>query len=128
MEPENLPDIITKRRSVVVTFGPKGSFGYASIAPHSTRTLGWWSNWPTDEPLPSMMTASEVRQQLEQRHGSWEDPVIQKCISEARTETVYPLWTTPKLPHWGEAGCVLLGDAAHTLQATSGQVSRRQNT
>jgi len=33
---------------------------------------------------------------------------------------MYPVWTTPDLPHWGQRGAVLLGDAAHTLQATSG--------
>jgi hypothetical protein len=37
------------------------------------------------------------------------------------TDRIYPIWTTPELPHWGGSGAVLLGDAAHTLQATSGQ-------
>lgn len=119
---EDLPEVISKQGSVVVTFGPTGSFGYAAAAPLSQRRLGWWSNWPTDEPpISSYTDAHEVRRQLEARHSTWADPIIQKCISESSTDRVYPLWTTPHLPHWGQKGCVLLGDAAHTLQATSGQ-------
>ncbi|EMF09450.1 FAD/NAD(P)-binding domain-containing protein [Sphaerulina musiva SO2202] len=120
---ESVPDIIAKQKSAVVTFGPTGSFGYAAVSPLSAcTTLGWWSNWPSEEiPSPESTDAAQVQKQLEQRHGTWKDPIIQKCISASNTSSVYPLWTTPKLPHWGKGGCVLLGDAAHTLQATSGQ-------
>lgn len=122
---ESVPDMIAKHKSAVVTFGPTGSFGYAAVSPLSAcTTLGWWSNWPSEEiPSPEFTDAAQVQKQLEQRHGTWKDPIIQKCISASNTSSVYPLWTTPKLPHWGKGGCVLLGDAAHTLQATSGQVS-----
>lgn len=126
---ESLPDIIAKQKSAVVTFGPTGSFGYTAVSPLSTcTTLGWWSNWPSEEiPSPESTDAAQVQKQLKQRHGTWKDPIIQKCISASNTSSVYPLWTTPKLPHWGKGGCVLLGDAAHTLQATSGQVRFRQS-
>lgn len=126
---ESVPDIIAKQKSAVVTFGPTGSFGYAAVSPLSAcTTLGWWSNWPSEEiPSPESTDAAQVQKQLKQRHGTWKDPIIQKCISASNTSSVYPLWTTPKLPHWGKGGCVLLGDAAHTLQATSGQVSFRQS-
>lgn len=126
---ETVPDIIAKQKSAVVTFGPTGSFGYTAVSPLSAcTTLGWWSNWPSEEiPSPESTDAAQVQKQLEQRHGTWKDPIIQKCISASNTSSVYPLWTTPKLPHWGKGGCVLLGDAAHTLQATSGQVSFRQS-
>ncbi|PIA96008.1 hypothetical protein CB0940_10853 [Cercospora beticola] len=117
-----MPEAITKHRSVVVTFGPTGSFGYAAAAPLSQQTLGWWSNWPTEcPPRSNQVDALEVQKQLQMRHGTWKDPIIQKCIATSSTDRVYPLWTTPTLPHWGERGCVLLGDAAHSLQATSGQ-------
>ncbi|PPJ52665.1 hypothetical protein CBER1_10890 [Cercospora berteroae] len=117
-----MPEAITKHHSVVVTFGPTGSFGYAAAAPLSQQNVGWWSNWPTEHPpTSSQLNALEVQKQLLARHGNWQDPVIQQCIAASSTDRVYPLWTTPTLPHWGERGCVLLGDAAHSLQATSGQ-------
>jgi 2-polyprenyl-6-methoxyphenol hydroxylase-like FAD-dependent oxidoreductase len=37
------------------------------------------------------------------------------------TDRIYPLWTTPELPYWGRDRALILGDAAHTLQANSGQ-------
>lgn len=118
----NMPRAIREQRSVVVTFGPTGSFGYAASAPLAQQQVGWWSNWPTDQPpTSSQMDASVVKRELQERHGTWNDAHIQHCIASSTTDRVYPLWTTPALPHWGERGCVLLGDAAHTLQATSGQ-------
>ncbi|OAP60114.1 hypothetical protein AYL99_05116 [Fonsecaea erecta] len=37
-------------------------------------------------------------------------------------DTAYPTWTTPELPHWTLRGrAVLVGDAAHALQPSSGQ-------
>lgn len=107
---------------MVFTFGPTGSFGYCSAAPQSQRKLGWWSNWGTREaPDGNVMDPEEIRKQLRERHGTWKDPVIQNIIEEMDTDRIYPIWTTPDLPHWGEGGAVLLGDAAHTLPATSGQ-------
>jgi 2-polyprenyl-6-methoxyphenol hydroxylase-like FAD-dependent oxidoreductase len=67
------------------------------------------------------MDADEIRRQLQERHGTWKDPVIQKIINDPKTDRIYPVWTTPNLPHWGQRGTVLLGDAAHALRAMSGQ-------
>lgn len=107
---------------MVFTFGPTGSFGYCSAAPESQRKLGWWSNWGTaDIPNGNVVDPEEIRRQLKERHGTWHDPVIQNIIEKMDTDRVYPIWTTPDLPHWGTGGAVLLGDAAHTLPATSGQ-------
>ena len=36
-------------------------------------------------------------------------------------ESIYPTWVLEKLPHWGENGIVLIGDAAHALDPTTGQ-------
>jgi 2-polyprenyl-6-methoxyphenol hydroxylase-like FAD-dependent oxidoreductase len=63
----------------------------------------------------------EVRKQLLDRHGSWNDPVIQEIIAAVSTYQVYPLWTTPEMPYWGRDRAVILGDTAHTLQPNSGQ-------
>lgn len=107
---------------MVFTFGPTGSFGYCCAAPLPQRKLGWWSNWGTPNvPDRNVVDTEEIRKQLQERHGTWKDPVIQSIIEKMTTDRVYPIWTTPNLPHWGETGAVLLGDAAHTLQATSGQ-------
>lgn len=107
---------------MVFTFGPTGSFGYCSAGPAEQRKLGWWSNWGNSEaPSGNAVDPEEVRRQLQDRHGSWHDPVIRNIIKAMTTDCIYPIWTTPELPYWGKSGAVLLGDAAHTLQATSGQ-------
>lgn len=108
---------------MVFTFGPTGSFGYCCAAPVPQRKLGWWSNWGSPNvPDRNVVEPEEIRRQLQERHGTWKDPVIRTIIEKMSTDRVYPIWTTPTLPHWGgESGAVLLGDAAHTLQATSGQ-------
>ncbi|KAK9775140.1 putative FAD/NAD(P)-binding domain-containing protein [Seiridium cardinale] len=118
----DIPESISKHKSMVFTFGPTGSFGYCSAAPEAQRKIGWWSNWgTTDIPDGNTMNPEEIRRQLLDRHGTWDDPVIRTIIENMTTDRIYPIWTTPDLPHWGERGAVLLGDAAHTLPATSGQ-------
>lgn len=117
-----IPEAITKHKSMVFTFGPTGSFGYCCTAPIPQRVLGWWSNWGTPNvPDRNIVDTDDIRRQLQERHGTWKDPVIHSIIEKMTTDRIYPIWTTPNLPHWGETGAVLLGDAAHTLQATSGQ-------
>ena len=107
---------------MVFTFGPSGSFGYCCAAPLPQRKIGWWSNWGMiDVPHHNVVEPEVIRRQLQERHGSWKDPVIQTIIKSMNTDRIYPIWTTPNLPHWGTRGAILLGDAAHTLQATSGQ-------
>jgi hypothetical protein len=42
--------------------------------------------------------------------------------SDRALDASYPTWTTPELPHWTLRGrAVLVGDAAHALQPSSGQ-------
>ncbi|KAK2053484.1 FAD/NAD(P)-binding domain-containing protein [Colletotrichum caudatum] len=118
----DLPASVRDDKSVVFTFGPTGSFGYCSAAPEEQGILGWWSNWGRpDIPQNNVMEPDEIRQQLRSRHGAWRDPVIQHVLEHSSTNRVYPIWTTADLPFWSAHGAVLLGDAAHTLPATSGQ-------
>jgi 2-polyprenyl-6-methoxyphenol hydroxylase-like FAD-dependent oxidoreductase len=72
-------------------------------------------------PESNSVDPEEVHKQLLDRHGSWKDPVIQEIIAAMSTDRIYPLWTTPELPYWGRDRALILGDAAHTLQANSGQ-------
>ncbi|KAK2040010.1 FAD/NAD(P)-binding domain-containing protein [Colletotrichum somersetense] len=122
LQVENLPASVLDQKSVVFTFGTTGSFGYCSAAPQEQGTLGWWSNWGHPEiPHSNVMPTEEIRRQLRDRHGTWRDPVIRYVVENMTTDRIYPIWTTPELPFWGARGAVLLGDAAHTLPATSGQ-------
>ncbi len=110
---------MAKHKSMVFTLGPTGL--YCSVASLSQRKLSWWSNWGSPYvPDGNVVKMEEIRKQLRERHGTWKDPVIQHIMDDMTTDRVYPVWTTPSLPHWGRGGAVLLGDAAHTLQATSG--------
>lgn len=64
---------------------------------------------------------SEMKRQLKDRHSDWNDDFIKAVVQKAEVDSVYPTYTTPELPYWGENGMVLIGDAAHALQPTSGQ-------
>lgn len=117
-----IPESVASTKSMVFTFGPTGSFGYCSAAPQQQRVLSWWSNWgTTDLPKGNVMDTEEIRRQLNERHGTWKDPVIQHIIKTMNTDRIYPVWSMPDLPFWGERGAVLIGDAAHALRAMSGQ-------
>jgi len=63
---------------------------------------------------------------LRQRHRNWKNPTIQAILDfvEANegVDRCWPTWTTPELPTWQLLGkLVLVGDAAHALQPSSGQ-------
>jgi 2-polyprenyl-6-methoxyphenol hydroxylase-like FAD-dependent oxidoreductase len=103
------------------TFGPNGFFGYAPASP--TMTM-WWSTCSApNPPLETRISIPEMQAQLRNLHGNWKDPLIHSIIQKASVEHIYPVWTTPSLPYWGQGGVVLVGDAAHALQPTSGQGS-----
>ena len=60
------------------------------------------------------------------RHSQWKNPTVQailKYVEETgRLDGFWPTWTTPELPSWHKNGrAVLVGDAAHALQPSSGQ-------
>ena len=117
-----------------MTFGADGFFGYGacsttSEASHnamSTCNPGdqavWWSTYALEN-LPSNgdIDKNDIVRQLQSRHSNWKDPVIQKVIQEVSIDSIYPTWTTPNLPTWERDGVVLVGDAAHALQTSSGQ-------
>ncbi|KAL9594763.1 MAG: hypothetical protein Q9219_006849 [cf. Caloplaca sp. 3 TL-2023] len=123
------------RGRMTVTFGAHGFFGYGacSIAPQSnhfaecTAPVGeeavWWSTYEAPYlPDTREFDKEDILRQLKDRHAGWKDPVIRKVVEEATTiDSVYPTWLTPELPSWHARGLVLVGDAAHAMQPSSGQ-------
>ncbi|GAB1319746.1 Salicylate hydroxylase [Madurella fahalii] len=117
-----LPARVADNRAMVFTFGRTGFFGYASGSPASANRLMWWSTFETDSiPSRADLDVDDIKTKMKERHGSWADPVIQDIISKAEVDSIYPTWVLPDLPHWGENGIVLIGDAAHALSPTTGQ-------
>jgi 2-polyprenyl-6-methoxyphenol hydroxylase-like FAD-dependent oxidoreductase len=117
-----LPPRVADNKAMVFTFGRTGFFGYASASPASANALLWWSTFETDS-LPSKtdLNLDEIKASMRERHGNWADPVIRDIVSKAEVDSIYPTWVLPDLPHWGEKGIVLVGDAAHALSPTTGQ-------
>ena len=120
-------------RQVTMTFGSQGFFGYGSCSQLSHPIFGeedcvagpeavWWSTYSV-QPLPDTkgFDRDDIHRQLRVRHSSWNDTVIQKIVANASIDSIYPTWTTPELPTWEREGVVLVGDAAHALQPSSGQ-------
>jgi 2-polyprenyl-6-methoxyphenol hydroxylase-like FAD-dependent oxidoreductase len=117
-----------------LVFGPNGFFGFGIIESGKgedgkvrAKTGGWWSTY--QEPIcPERKKIDKVAvsEALAQRHRRWKNGTVQailKHIAEngKALDDIYPTWTTPELPTWEKYGCVLVGDAAHALQPSSGQ-------
>ena len=117
-----LPERVAENKAMVFTFGGNGFFGYGSGGPPAAKSLMWWSNFETDS-LPSRenLDPEEIKAEMWKRHGMSADPVIRDIMAKAEVDSIYPTWVLPDLPHWGENGIVLVGDAAHALSPTTGQ-------
>lgn len=117
-----LPPNVLDNKAMVFTFGGSGFFGYSSGGPPSSNSLMWWSTFETDS-LPSRenLDRDEIKAEMQKRHANAADSVIRDVIAKADVDSIYPTWVMPDLPHWGENGVVLVGDAAHALSPTTGQ-------
>ncbi|KAF2020506.1 FAD/NAD(P)-binding domain-containing protein [Aaosphaeria arxii CBS 175.79] len=117
-----IPDEILQDRRMVFTFGRNGFFGYSSAGPPSAKSLMWWSTFETSNlPQTKAIDSASIKQELRDRHKNWKDPILHTVLDHAEVESIYPTWVVPELPHWGENGIVLVGDAAHALDPTTGQ-------
>lgn len=107
---------------MVFTFGGNGFFGYSSSGPIEAQSLMWWSTFETSTLPPNRnIDGAEIKAALIKRHQHWKDPIIQNIIQNAEVQSIYPTWVLGELPHWGENGVVLVGDAAHAMDPTTGQ-------
>jgi 2-polyprenyl-6-methoxyphenol hydroxylase-like FAD-dependent oxidoreductase len=113
---------VVKNKAMVFTFGGNGFFGYSSSGPVSAQSLMWWSTFETSSlPGTQHLDVMKIKADLEERHKNWKDPIIQDIIHNAGVQSIYPTWILPELPHWGENSIVLVGDAAHAMDPTTGQ-------
>jgi 2-polyprenyl-6-methoxyphenol hydroxylase-like FAD-dependent oxidoreductase len=86
-------------------------------------TGGWFSNYTLTH-CPDdwrQIDLSDAKKQLQTRHKGWKNQAIQRLIYDTEIIGLWPTFTTPLLPTWEKDGCVLVGDAAHALQPSSGQ-------
>lgn len=117
-----IPSFVTTNKAMVFGFGGNGFFGYSSGGPPATQQLMWWSTFETSNlPDTKVVDPAAIKVALLQRHKHWKDPIIQEIVQKAEVESIYPTWTLPTLPHWGTRGIVLVGDAAHAMDPTTGQ-------
>jgi 2-polyprenyl-6-methoxyphenol hydroxylase-like FAD-dependent oxidoreductase len=113
---------VVKNKAMVFTFGGNGFFGYSSSGPVSTQSLMWWSTFESASlPDTQNLDVAKITADLGERHKDWKDPIIQDIIRNAAVQSIYPTWVLPELPHWGEDNIVLVGDAAHAMDPTTGQ-------
>lgn len=146
-----LKDTGFQNDAMSITFGPNGFFGYGYIGnvTHLSNTSGsaeredseqlaaWWSTFSSASPKPytkivstDMETAFDretASKEMLARHEWWADPAIHAILGYVKEnvaiEHIYPTYTTPELPTWisDHETMILIGDAAHALQPSSGQ-------
>ncbi|PNS20155.1 Ubiquinone biosynthesis monooxygenase COQ6, mitochondrial [Sphaceloma murrayae] len=117
-----VPTDLINQHSATFVYGSTGFFGYSALSAYTRDRLMYWSVYQS--PLPERderLDLNQVDEMLRQRHGSWEDTVIQDIISKIKVENVWPIMFVPPLPSWGRDGAVLVGDAAHAMTPRSGQ-------
>ncbi|KAJ8127270.1 hypothetical protein O1611_g6366 [Lasiodiplodia mahajangana] len=102
--------------------GRNGFFGYGYSSKAGDMAT-WWSTYTLDECPDDWrnIDKDDVKKQLQARHLGWHNMVIQDIVRDVEVDSLYPTFITPLLPTWEKGGCVLVGDAAHALQPSSGQ-------
>ncbi|KAI0534600.1 hypothetical protein GGR58DRAFT_516023 [Xylaria digitata] len=107
--PMPTPKEVTETKSVVIVVGDTASFGYSSYRPTQDDSLTWWSLYETKEPPAQKQVPPEfVSTMLQDMYGSWAEHNVQKMIKSATAPFIYPIWTVPELPTWGDSGIVLI--------------------
>lgn len=121
--------------------GSVNQSGKREEANNSENLVAWWSTFSSDVPRPYQKdgdgkadSSSDLKtnfdrqsalQDLLKRHGTWSVPEIHAILDYVKenvaADYIYPTYTTPELSSWQEHSMVLVGDAAHALQPSSGQ-------
>ncbi|KAI8625246.1 FAD/NAD(P)-binding domain-containing protein [Xylariaceae sp. FL1651] len=112
-----------------VVLGANGFFGYGYTTSNSQDsskagdTATWWSTYTLNKCPDDWRTIDkdDVKKELQKRHIGWRNTAIQHIVRDVEVDSLYPTFITPLLPTWEKGGCVLVGDAAHALQPSSGQ-------
>ncbi|KAI1828325.1 FAD/NAD(P)-binding domain-containing protein [Xylaria intraflava] len=112
-----------------VVLGANGFFGYGYTtgdARDSTKAgdmATWWSTYALNKCPDDWrnIDKEDIKKELRKRHLGWQNSAIQNIVRDVEIDSLYPTFTTPLLPTWEKGGCVLVGDAAHALQPSSGQ-------
>ncbi|KAI0907846.1 FAD/NAD(P)-binding domain-containing protein [Ustulina deusta] len=112
-----------------VALGANGFFGYgyttgdAQDSSKAGEMATWWSTYALNQCPDDWrnIDREDVKKELQKRHLGWQNTVIQNIVHDVEVESLIPTFITPLLPTWEKGGCVLVGDAAHALQPSSGQ-------
>ncbi|OBR12849.1 Extracellular salicylate hydroxylase/monooxygenase [Colletotrichum higginsianum IMI 349063] len=120
--PMRIPEEVASTKSVVIVMGDNASMGYSAYRPTEDDSLTWWSLYDTDEPPSRKEVPREfVSAMLQDMYGDWEEENVRGVLQKASAPFIYPVWTVPELPTWGDGGVVLVGDAAHAMTPDIGQ-------
>ncbi|KAI0200792.1 FAD/NAD(P)-binding domain-containing protein [Astrocystis sublimbata] len=112
-----------------VVLGANGFFGYGYSTGDSEdsskagHTACWWSTYTLDQCPHDWrnINKDDVKKEIQKRHLGWQNSIVQSIVRDVEIDSLYPTFITPLLPTWEKGGCVLVGDAAHALQPSSGQ-------
>ncbi|KIW66914.1 hypothetical protein PV04_06199 [Phialophora macrospora] len=136
-------EIPVSRSSKDPTIGPLSVWWstFSSSTPYPYSHSNTHSTPPTQTQTQTFDKRLALKALL-QRHSTWKNGPVSAIIKYVSThkheyehkhehnyagaskalDACYPTWTTPELPTWAKGGrAVLVGDAAHALQPSSGQ-------
>jgi FAD binding domain len=106
-----------------------------SLQEATPAIAGWWSTYPSPTPEDGKsFNKDQAINDVLARHEKWKNPTIQAILAYIRSQrasnsdtglihAVFATYTTPPLPSYSahKGRLVLIGDAAHTLQTSTGQ-------
>ena len=76
-----VPPEILKEKSIIMTFGGNGFFGYGAYSPSESQVM-WWSTYETANlPDNESIDFNDIGRQLRERHKDWKDPIIKDIIN-----------------------------------------------
>ncbi|KAF2222755.1 hypothetical protein BDZ85DRAFT_238364 [Elsinoe ampelina] len=117
-----VPEHIINDQTMNFVYGSTGFFGYSALSQNVHDKLLYWSVFA--HPLPDrkeLVDLNVMDDLLKTRHGQWRSPIIRSILTEAKVDSIWPIFFVPPLPSWGRDGAVLVGDAAHAMTPRSGQ-------